>query len=438
MTLPFDFDRKPPKPEGQEPKVFSVAELDRAIKLALGGAFEAPVLVEGEVAGARLAPSGHVYFTLKDEDYEASIDAVAYRSSLTPRGRSLVVDGARVRVRGRPTFWEPRGRLQLVVDRIAPAGRGAILEALERLKEKLAKEGLFDAERKRALPAEPRVVGVVTSSSGAVIHDICKVAFRRGGAHILLADAMVQGPGATDSIRRALELLQRVRDVDVIVVARGGGSADDLAAFNDEAVVRAVARCRVPVVSAVGHEVDVTLVDFAADARAATPSQAAEMVVPDASARRQLLNERRGRLLRAIRSRLDRSIADRARLAQALGDPRLTVASAQQKLDWLVARLSAVHPRAVIARNRAELGPLAARAVAAMRARLEAKRAVLDSSGARLDAMSPLKVLGRGYAIATRADGRALRAAGDVSPGDAIDVRLHEGSLSATVTARRS
>jgi exodeoxyribonuclease VII large subunit len=463
MTIPFDFDRKPPppppKPEDQEPKILTVAQLDREIRLSLEGAFERPVLVEGEVAGARAAPSGHVYFTLKDEEYEASIDVVVYRSSLTPRSRSLLVDGARVRLRGKPTFWEPRGRLQLVCDRVAPAGKGAILEALERLKEKLDKEGLFDPARKRPLPAEPRVVGVVSSASGAVIHDICKVAFRRGGARILLASAQVQGQGAADSVRRALSLLQRVRDVDVILIARGGGSSEDLMAFNDEALVRAVAKCRVPVVSAVGHEVDVTLVDFAADARAATPSQAAEMVVPDARARMNLLAERRARMSRAMHARLARSDADLARLSRKLGDPRLAIASAQQRLDERVLRLrrsmdralharressarlrerlGAVHPSAVIARHRARVAQLGMRVIVAIRARLQHGNGKLHAAAARLDALSPLKVLARGYAIATRADGRALRSAEDVAPGDPIEVRLHEGSISAEVRSRR-
>ena len=293
-----------PKKADEGPHAFTVAELDRAIKGALDETFERPVWVCGEVTGARPASSGHMYFGLKDEDEDATIDVVMYKTNVTPRARALLKDGARVRMRGRPTFWAPRGKLQLVCDRAEALGRGALLEALEKLKAKLAAEGLFALERKRPLPSEPRTVGVVTSATGAVIHDICKVAFRRGGARVLLAPAVVQGDGAPDAIRRALAMLQRVKDVDVILVARGGGSADELMAFNDEAVVRAVAACRVPVVSAVGHEVDVTLCDFAADARAATPSQAAEMAVPDVSARRSLLVERRSRLLRAMRAQI--------------------------------------------------------------------------------------------------------------------------------------
>src|SRR5258708_1481889 len=223
-SLTFDFTAAAAR---GEPRALSVGELDRAIRGALEDGFPGDVWVEGEVAGARPAPSGHLYFSLKDEKEEASIDVVMYRSNVTPRMRPLCVDGARVRLRGKPTLWVPRGRLQLVADRMQPAGRGALLEAIERLKAKLASEGLFAPERKRPLPAEPRIVGVVTSPAGAVIHDICRVAFRRGGADVLLAPAPGQGAHAADSLCRPPPSPQRVRGVDVIVVGRRGGSAHD-------------------------------------------------------------------------------------------------------------------------------------------------------------------------------------------------------------------
>jgi exodeoxyribonuclease VII large subunit len=410
-----------------------VAELDRAIKGSLEGAFERPVWVEGEVTGARPATSGHLYFCLKDGSEDAAIDVAMYKTSISPRARALVKDGARVRLRGRPTFWAPRGKLQFIADRADAAGRGAILEALEKLKEKLAAEGLFAAERKRRLPSEPRRIGVVSSARGAVIHDICKVAFRRGGANLLLAAATVQGEGAADSVRRALRVLSRVEDVDVIVLARGGGSSDELMAFNDEALVRAVAACRVPVVSAVGHEVDVTLCDFAADARAATPSQAAEMVVPDARARAALLGERRARLSRAMRHVLVEMRARQTRMTARMGDPRLQIANRQQLLDERVARLHAQHPRAVIARERVQIGRAEERMRAALDTHLARRAGAVHALAGRLDAMSPLKVLGRGYAIATRSDGRAIRAASEVAPGESIKVRVAEGQLVAEV-----
>ncbi|MBX3198513.1 MAG: exodeoxyribonuclease VII large subunit [Labilithrix sp.] len=472
-------ERPPPPAVKPERRVFTVGELGRIVGRSLERAFAAELWVEGEVGGARPASSGHVYFSLKDEREEAAIDVVLYRSQVTPRGRALIKDGARVRVRGKPTYWSPRGKLQFVGDRVEPTGKGALLEALEQLKQKLQAEGLFAPEKKRPLPHDPRVVGVVTSAQGAVIHDICKVAFRRGGARILLAPAQVQGAGAATSIRRALRMLQRVADVDVIVVGRGGGSQDDLLAFNDEALVRDVAACRVPIVSAVGHEVDVTLVDFAADARAATPSQAAEMIVPDATARRRLLDERTSRLRRAMHARIAEERVVTGRLAQAFGDPRLLIASAQQRVDEHVmrlgrilakrlareqeassrlgARLGAAHPRERIARDRARVSEAASRLVAAARAdargrsdhaaalalRLDglAPRFVRERSdrvaalAGRLDAMSPLKVLARGYAIVTRsADGRAVRDAAEVAVGDALHVRVASGAFDAEVT----
>ena len=470
----------PPTPKPEGPRILTVAQLGRVVGRSLERTFaDKEVWVEGEVSGARPASSGHVYFALKDENEDASIDVVLYRSSVTPRGRALVKDGARIKIRGKPTYWSPRGKLQFVGDRVEPTGKGALLEALEKLKEKLQAEGLFAAEKKRPLPHDPRIVGVVTSASGAVIHDICKVAFRRGGAHIMLASAQVQGPTAVDAIRRALRMLQRVANVDVIVIGRGGGSAEDLAAFNDEFVVRDVAACRVPIVSAVGHEVDITLVDFAADARAATPSQAAEMIVPDQTARRRLLEERTRRLERAMRSKIAEDRAESERLLRAFGDPRLLIASAQQRIDDLTMRLGrltlrrianekdatlsftahlrAQHPHARIARDRAKVGELANRLAAAGRERTLRGNATLTTSltdrlaraaprlvrertdsvaglAGRLDAMSPLKVLARGYAIVTRDDGRAVREASEVTPGERLHVRVGAGKFDATVT----
>ena len=454
-SLTLDFSAPPPPPKPDPPRALSVSELDRAIRESLELSFDLPLWVEGEVTSTRPAPSGHVYFCLKDEKDDASIDAVIYRTSLTPRGRALLKDGARVRLRGRPTFYAPRGRLQLVADKVEAVGRGAILEALERLKEKLAAEGLFAPERKRALPTDPRIIGVVTSPTGAVIHDVVKVAFRRGGARILLAAARVQGDGAAESILRALRAIQRVAEVDVIIVGRGGGSSDDLLAFSDEALVRAVAACRVPVVSAVGHEVDFTLVDFASDARAATPSQAAEMLVPDRSARREALKQTRGRLVQAIRSRLADKGARLHAIERKIADPRLAIASQQQRLDERVERLAAWsrraiggrrerltrieqalharHPRLVIARDRAAIERAADAMTSAMRAELARRAALIGRAGARLDALSPLKVLGRGYAIATRADGRAVRTAKDVAPGERLTIRVAAARIEADV-----
>ena len=471
---------KPPAPVAEGPKIFTVAQLGRIVGRSLERSFADSIWVEGEVSGARPAPSGHLYFALKDEEEDAVVDVVVYRAQVTPRARALVKDGVRIRLRGKPTFWSPRGKLQFIGDRIEPTGKGALLEALEKLKAKLQEEGLFAQERKRPLPHEPRVIGVVTSAGGAVIHDICKVAFRRGGARILLAPAQVQGIGAAEAVRRALANLQRITQVDVIIVGRGGGSQDDLLAFHDEQLVRDVAACRVPVVSAVGHETDVTLVDFAADARASTPSQAAELVVPDANARRRLLEERAIRLRRAMHARITNERARTARVASAFRDPRLLIASAQQSIDENVARLSrilarrfaqerevrnrlesrlgAAHPQSRITRDTGKVHALHVRLASAARARVSAEqvlvrdvsrrleaangvrlgeeRADLSDLAGRLDAMSPLKVLARGYAIATRApDGRAVREASEVQPGDRVHVRVGRGAFDAEVTS---
>ncbi len=491
-TLAFDFDAFVPKPVVHDtpravtpvtpvtPEILSVAQLGRVLSRTLERTFETSIWVEGEVSGARPAPSGHLYFSLKDEDDDAVVDVVVYRANVTPRSKLLVKDGVRVRLRGKPTFWAPRGKMQFVGDRIEPTGKGALLEALEKLKAKLQAEGLFSSDRKRPLPQEPRIIGVVTSAAGAVIHDICKVAFRRGGARILLAPAQVQGVGAAEAVRRSLAALQRIPEVDVIIVGRGGGSQDDLLAFHDEQLVRDVAACRVPVVSAVGHETDVTLVDFAADARASTPSQAAELLVPDANARRRLLEERAIRLRRAVHARIQEDRARTTKLGTAFRDPRLLIASAQQRVDdsvarmsrritlristqrdtatRLAARLGAAHPRERIARDKGVALAFQARLASQLRARLREaltgasashlrlvdagrsrlvhERRDLSALAGRLDAMSPLKVLSRGYAIVSRVDNdHAIRDAREVSVGEAVHVRVGEGSFEATVTS---
>ncbi|HEY3496913.1 MAG TPA: exodeoxyribonuclease VII large subunit, partial [Polyangiaceae bacterium] len=318
-------------------EVVSVAELDRRLKRAVEGA-TGSFWVEGEVTSLKRAASGHTYFCLKDEREDAVIDCVMYRFDAN-RAKKHLADGTRLQVWGRATVWAPRGRLQLVGTFARPAGRGALLEALEALKKRLEAEGLFALEKKRPLPADPRVVGVVTSAHGAAFHDIRTVAFRRGNVKIVLSPALVQGDGAPDSIVEALELVERYPGLDVVIVGRGGGSGEDLAAFNDERVVRKVASLGVPVVSAVGHEVDVTLTDLAADVRAATPSQAAELVVPDARARRDALMRRRASLVRAMHSRLELERARLAHLSRGLGDPRFLLIERQQLLDELLARL---------------------------------------------------------------------------------------------------
>jgi exodeoxyribonuclease VII large subunit len=438
-----------------EAAVLSVGELDRRLRDAIEGRFPR-VRVEGEVVQAKAVASGHVYFTLKDESGEASIEAVMYRTA-PPRSREVVRDGARVVITGQPTVFVPRGRLQLVCERAELSGQGALLEALVRLKRKLADEGLFAPERKRRLPTDARLVGIVTSGDGAVIHDVARVAFRRGRVRILLARAPVQGASAAQGMVRALAMLARVPGLDAIIVGRGGGSADDLAGFNDEALVRAIATMPVPVVSAVGHEVDVALTDLVADARAATPSQAAELLVPDERARRDGLRQLALRLERATRHGVAREAVLVERARRLLRSPERLLRERRQELDLLASqsealvterldssrervaglsrRLEARHPRSVVDGQRARLATLGAELATLARRELAEERASLGQAAARLHALSPLAVLGRGYSLVSRADGALVRSAHEVEQGERVRLRFFRGEADALVVS---
>jgi exodeoxyribonuclease VII large subunit len=433
--------------------VISVGELDRRLRRAVEGASE-DLWIEGEVASLKRAPSGHVYFVLKDEREDAVIDCVMYRFD-AQRARRILNEGARLQLKGRATVWAPRGRLQLVATLARLAGRGELLVALEQLKLRLAAEGLFEPARKRPLPASPRVVGIVTSGAGAAFHDIRSVAFRRGGLKLVLSPALVQGEQAAPSIVYALDLLERYPGLDALIVGRGGGSGEDLMAFNDERVVRRIARCSVPVVSAVGHEVDVTLTDLVADVRAATPSQAAELLVPDRAAQAELLTRARRHLLRAQLSLLSSARARLSRASARVSDPRFLIAAREQELGELgeratrslrarlvqsrraqhdlQQRLAHRHPERVLARARGELRLLTNRLAAAARLALGLRRKAFAERAAELDPLSPLSVLGRGYAIATR-EGIAVLSSQELAPGDLVSVRVAHGSFRARVT----
>ena len=433
--------------------VITVGELDRRLRRAVEVASD-DFWIEGEVASLKRAPSGHVYFTLKDEREDAVIDCVMYRFD-AQRARRVLNEGARLQLKGKATVWAPRGRLQLVGTLARLAGRGELLIALEKLKEQLAKEGLFDPARKRPLPKAPRVVGVVTSGAGAAFHDIRTVAFRRGGLKLVLAPALVQGESAAPSIVAALDLLERYPGLDALIVGRGGGSGEDLMAFNDERVVRRIARCKVPVISAVGHEIDVTLTDLAADVRAATPSQAAELLVPDHAAQRDALVSCERRLLRAQLAFLAGVHARLSRLTHRVSDPRFVIAARQQELDELAERMASVtrqrvvrlarvhgdllqrlaqrHPERVLSRARGQLGQLSGRLAAAARLQLSQRRKAFGMRAAQLDALSPLAVLGRGYAIAL-CDGVPVLSSEELAPGDHVQVRVAHGAFRARVT----
>jgi exodeoxyribonuclease VII large subunit len=343
--------------------------------------------------------------------------------------------------------------LQLVIERARPSGRGALLEALERLKHQLNEEGLFAAERKRQLPTEPRLIGVVTSATGAAFWDIVAVAHRRGRARLLLSPAQVQGEAAVERLIAALDLIERHPLVDVIIIGRGGGAGEDLMAFNDERLVRRIARCRVPIVSAVGHDVDTTLSDLVADRRAATPSQAAELVVVDHATRCEALQRVSKGLLRAMHHRIEEDRALAESLRTKLKDPRFLLLVRQQQLDEFVASLerSMLHrlrsrrpsverlsrkvasndPRLVLGQLRIRIAEHERRLVQCMRTRLMRERAQWMESNGTLEALSPLTVLGRGYAIATRLDGRVIRGPADVTSGERFRLRLAKGEITA-------
>ena len=286
--------RRPPPGSGDRrrggngPQVFTVSRLVRAAHRTLEQQYSR-ILVEGEISNLRIVASGHAYFTLKDD--AASLPVALWRSTLS-RLRFRLHDGLALRVGGRLGIYPAQGKFQLYAEHAEPAGQGTLMQQLERLKAKLHAEGLFELQRKRPLPLWPRRIGVVTSATGAAIHDILKVTRRRCPSRILLAPALVQGESAPRTLLSALTRLQRMPEIDVIIIGRGGGAAEDLWAFNDEALARAIAACPVPVVSAVGHEIDVTICDLVADVRAATPSHAAELVTPELAGFRAQLDER--------------------------------------------------------------------------------------------------------------------------------------------------
>jgi exodeoxyribonuclease VII large subunit len=395
------------------------------------------IWVEGEVESVVRASSGHIYFGLKDSS--AQLRAVMWRSDAA-RLKFRIDSGQSLICRGRLAIFERDGKFQMYVSTAEPAGLGADALALEQLKAKLAAEGLFAPERKRPLPLLPRRLGVVTSKSGAAVRDIIRAVQRRFPVPILIADARVQGPSAPAAIARALIALCRpeVDGVDLVIVGRGGGSAGDLAAFNDERVVRAVASCPVPVISAVGHEVDLSLTDLVADQRAATPTMAGEMAVPVLAelARRLSIQERRlarelEHRLRVARQELDHLEArGRHRVSAALGDRRRRLAEASHALQ-------AMHPRARLATDRARLTELSGRASALIQRRVTDGARQFGALAGRLEALSPLCVLERGYAIALVPGrdgiGHVVTSASELTPGAPLTVRLHRGALGCRV-----
>jgi exodeoxyribonuclease VII large subunit len=364
------------------------------------------VWVRGEISNFKWHTSGHIYFTLKDES--AQIKCVMFRSA-AQRLRFRPDNGMQVLVHGNVTVFERDGAYQLYAVEMDPAGLGALHLEFEQLKRRLAAEGLFDEEHKRPLPALPRRVGIVTAPTGAAIRDMITVARRRfPSVHLVIAPALVQGSEAPASLIRGLKLLARVDGVDVIIIGRGGGSLEDLWAFNDEGLARAIRNCPVPVVSAVGHETDYTIADFAADLRAPTPSAAAELVVPSRSELAGQVDALRIRLAAATRRIVERKRIRLRGLAErpVLQRPQGRLLQDRQRLDDLIRRLGFVGGK-MLESHRRELGALAG----------------------RLDALSPLAVLARGYAIARAESGAIIKDAHQVAVGDAIQVMVHKGQL---------
>ena len=391
-------------------QVYSVSDLTRRVRGMLGGAFP-DVTVEGEVSNARRAASGHLYFSLKDR--RAVLQAVLFRMQLA-RADFVPHDGMLIRARGAIDVYEQRGTYQLVIQAVQRAGVGDLLALLEERKRQLAARGCFDLERKRPIPQVPRRVVVITSPTGAALRDILDVLRRRhAGIDLVILPAQVQGAGAAGRIASRLRTASRHRLGDVVILARGGGSLEDLLPFSDEAVVEAIVRSELPVISAVGHQTDTSLADLAADVRAPTPSAAAELVASE----RDILLRRLRVAAASMRSSLDHR-RERVRYALARFQPdglersvRLALAPATQRLDDAVAAATrAVQSRLLDYRHRMRL------AADAIRSR------------------SPLDILARGYALVTAADGAAVTDAGRMQAGDPLGVRLHRGRLDATVT----
>jgi exodeoxyribonuclease VII large subunit len=386
--------------------VLTVSALTALVKEVVEGTF-ALVWVSGEISNFSRPQSGHCYLTLKDD--EAQLRAVIWRSTAASV-RCDLHDGLEVICRGHLDVYAARGTYQLVIEEIQPKGLGALEQALRKLREKLAREGLFDKARKRALPVFPRRIAFVTSPTGAAIRDFLEVLRRRWcGADVLIVPVRVQGIGAAEEIAQAIASVNRLaHPIDVLVVGRGGGSLEDLWAFNEEAVVRAIHGSRIPVVSAVGHEIDVTLADLVADLRALTPSEAAERIVPAIEEVLAGLRNQHHRISAALRGR---------------------VADARAKLDGLGGRRVLRKPFDRLHEVGRQLDQLGARAARAVRNRFTRSQQQAAAVAGRLESLSPLGVLARGYSLTTRlADGRLIEDAAVLSAGERIRTRFAHGT----------
>jgi exodeoxyribonuclease VII large subunit len=413
------------------------------------------IWVEGEISNFRAHDSGHLYFTLKDQT--AQIRAVMFRSSARLL-RFRPDNGMQIVLRGRVTIYEDRGELQISAEYLEPKGAGALQVAFEQLKAKLEAEGLFDSSRKKAIPVLPSRIGIVSSPQAAALRDIMNVLRRRHhSANVLIFPAQVQGEAAASEVSAGIRYFNKARNVEVIIVARGGGSAEDLAAFNHEGLARAVASSQIPIISAVGHETDFTVIDFVADLRAPTPSAAAELVIRSRQEVEEHAEGLQQRLVRAMRYRLLMARQVLTELAQHGAFARMidAINQRQQKLDDLQYRLdrgerqilernrrrlesasAAVRHydlRRILAGIRKELEAQAGTMVAAMRTSLLRSQSRLDQLASQLQALSPVAILERGYALVFDSKGGLLKDAAKVKAGDEISARLAQGSVTATV-----
>ncbi len=434
------------------PRALSVSELNHQARHLLESSFM-QVWVEGELSGFSRPSSGHWYFSLKDR--KCQIRCAMFRG-LNQRIRDIPKEGDQVRIRGKVTLYENRGDFQIIVEHIEPAGLGALQQAFEELKRKLQTDGLFEAGRKKPIPTLPAHIGVITSPTGAAIHDILTVLARRCRAiPVTLYPTTVQGKPATAEIVRAIELAQAHGVADVLIIGRGGGSLEDLWCFNEETVARAIATCTIPTVSAVGHETDVTIADFVADLRAPTPSAAAEKVSPDQRDMLRQINDREFRLANAARRALQRLNTKLEHLAARLRDPRRELLEKAQRLDdlelrlgkameqrldrsqvrrtHLAQRLAMQSPGKQLANSREALERSASQLDKALQRILARLQDRLEHTAATLNVVSPLATLGRGYAIVRDEHGNIIRNAGNVAVGDRISARLAIGTVTAEV-----